>query len=100
MVNIMWQCAPLKTNGDIKMKKTILKFFATLLVVANLFALTSCANTSWVAKAGDDTVPAGVYLNYLIDAYYSAAYSVENQQIDMLLISSAKLAQKVFVTES
>ncbi len=65
------------------MKKTILKIFATLLIVANLFALSSCANTSWVAKAGDDTVPAGVYLNYLIDAYYSAAYSVENQQIDM-----------------
>jgi len=65
------------------MKKTILKIFATLLIVANLFALTSCANTSWVAKAGDETVPAGVYLNYLIDAYYEAAYSVPSQQIDM-----------------
>lgn len=65
------------------MKKTILKVFAAILIVANLFALTSCSNTSWVAKAGDETVPAGVYLNYLIDAYYTAAYSVPSQQIDM-----------------
>ncbi len=67
------------------MKKTkmLSKIVAALLVVANLFALTSCADTSWALKAGDDTIPAGVYLGYLVDAYYTAAYSVEDTSKDI-----------------
>lgn len=63
--------------------KILAKVLAALLVAANLLCVTACKDTSWVVKSGDSTISAGVYLGYLVDAYYSAAYLVEDQQTDM-----------------
>ena len=66
-----------------KHSKLLTKISALLLVGAILLGFSSCANTSYAAKSGDDTVSAGVYLGILINSYYTAASNVEDQQKDL-----------------
>ncbi len=53
--------------------KKIKCLFTGLLMGALLFSVTGCSgDTSWAVKTENDTVPAGVYLSYLMDAYSEA----------------------------
>ena len=59
------------------------KLLATALAAFTLLSFASCKDTSWVVSAGKDEVNAGVYLGYLVDAYYNAAYSVTDTTKDL-----------------
>lgn len=66
-----------------KHSKLLTKISALLLTVAVLLGFSSCADTSYAAKSGDDTVSAGVYLGILINSYYTAASNVEDTETDL-----------------
>ena len=59
------------------------KVIAGTLAIATILCFTSCKDTSWVISAGEDTVPAGVYLGYLVDSYYVAAQQATDQNKDL-----------------
>ncbi len=59
------------------------KAVASILAAATVFCFTSCKDTSWVISAGDDIIPAGVYLGYLVDSYYLAAQQVTDTTTDL-----------------
>ncbi len=59
------------------------KSIAGVLAAASILCFTSCKDTSWVVSAGEDTVPAGVYLGYLVDSYYLAAQQVTDTTTDL-----------------
>lgn len=63
--------------------KVLVKILAASLAASIALCCTSCSDTSWAVKAGDDSVSAGVYLGFLIDAYYSASYSVSDTSKDV-----------------
>ncbi len=63
--------------------KLLTKILAAALAAATIFCCTSCKDTTWAVKAGDDTLPAGVYLGFLLDAYYSAANSASSSNTDL-----------------
>ncbi|MBQ1262854.1 MAG: hypothetical protein IIX89_01025 [Oscillospiraceae bacterium] len=67
------------------MKKfSILKTgIAGILAAATILSFTSCKDTSFVISAGEDTIPAGVYLGYLVDSYYMAAQQATDQNKDL-----------------
>ena len=58
------------------MKKTSLfaKVLACVLTMATILSFASCKDTSWVVKSGEDSVSAGVYLGYLVNAYTNALF--------------------------
>ena len=66
-----------------KMLKVLGKILSTCLAAAILLTAASCSDTSWAVKAGNKTVPAGVYLGFLTDGYLSASYSVTDQETDL-----------------
>lgn len=49
------------------------------------FSVTGCADTSWAVKSGDVTIPAGIYLYYLLQN----AYQVESSSASSSSSSSA-----------
>ena len=59
------------------------KAVAGILAAATVLCFTSCKDTSWVISAGKDTIPAGVYLGYLVDSYYMAAQQVTDTTTDL-----------------
>lgn len=59
------------------------KSIAGVLAAASILCFTSCKDTSWVISAGEDSVPAGVYLGYLVDSYYLAAQQATDQTKDL-----------------
>ena len=59
------------------------KVIAGTLAIATILCFASCKDTSWVLSAGEDTVPAGVYLGYLVDSYYVAAQQATDQNKDL-----------------
>ena len=53
--------------------KKFKRLFAGLLTAILLLSVTGCSgDTTWVFKTENDTVPAGVYLAYMMDAYNQA----------------------------
>ncbi len=66
-----------------KKLKVLGKILAVCLTAAIMLTAASCADTSWALKAGDKTVPAGVYLGYLTDGYLTASYSVTDAETDL-----------------
>lgn len=62
------------------------KITAFVLALAALFSLSGCSlsDTSWVAKYGDRQISAGVYIYYVVQAYQSAFYQVEDMSKDVL----------------
>ncbi|MBQ8868745.1 MAG: hypothetical protein IJ027_03385 [Oscillospiraceae bacterium] len=59
------------------------KSIAGILAAASILCFTSCKDTSWVVSAGEDSVPAGVYLGYLVDSYYLAAQQATDTTKDL-----------------
>lgn len=59
------------------------KALALMLCTFTLLSFASCKDTSWVVSSGNESVGAGVYLGYLVDAYYTAANSVTDTTTDM-----------------
>lgn len=59
------------------------KILAVALMVASLLSLASCSDTTWAYKKGDKSITSGMYIGYLIDAYYEATEKAENQQLDV-----------------
>ena len=66
----------------------------SLVITAGLSACTVGGNTSWVAKSGEMTVPAGIYIGELMNSYYTAtadvAQDVKNplqEQVDGVTVS-------------
>lgn len=59
------------------------KALAAVLCTFILLSFASCKDTSWVVSSGNESVGAGVYLGYLVDAYYTAANSVTDTTKDM-----------------
>ena len=58
--------------------KKIKGLLAGLLAAITLFSVTGCSeDTSWIAKTEDETIPAGVYLSYLMTAYNEAVDQVD-----------------------
>ena len=54
---------------------------AGILAAAMLFGMTGCyGDTTWVMETETDTVPAGVYLTYMIGAYSEAQDSIDSTQ--------------------
>lgn len=59
--------------------KKFKRLFAGLLSAVLLLSVTGCSgDTTWVFKTENDTVPAGVYLSYLKDAYAQAQSQVDS----------------------
>ena len=63
--------------------KLLTKIICLALACASILSFTACKDTSWVFTSGDKTVSAGIYLGYLVDGYYTAANSVEDQEKDI-----------------
>lgn len=63
--------------------RVLIKVLATAIIASIMMCTVSCADTTWAVKTGEYTVPAGVYLGYLTDAYYTASYSVTDQNKDL-----------------
>ena len=51
------------------------KILAGALAVVMLFSLSSCKDTTWVAKSEKTSVSAGIYLGYIVDATINAMNS-------------------------
>lgn len=57
------------------------RLLAGLMAVVLLFAATAChGDTTWVMKTENDTLPAGVYIAYLMDAYTEAQDRIDTTQ--------------------
>lgn len=63
--------------------KKLAKLIATILAVSVVFCFSSCSDTTWVYSSGESTVSSGVYLGYLVDAYYATASSVTDTKTDI-----------------
>ncbi len=61
------------------------RVLAMVCALAVSFSVTGCADTSWAVKNGDITVPAGIYLYYLLQN----AYQVESSSASSSSSSSA-----------
>ena len=61
------------------LKKRIIALF-TAAVLAVSFAACSTADTSWAVQYKEDTMPAGLYLYYQLQAYADAYNQVENPE--------------------
>ncbi|MBR5485870.1 MAG: hypothetical protein IKV41_05110 [Oscillospiraceae bacterium] len=59
-------------------KKITRKAAALLLTAAVMASATGCNNTTWVAKCGDNTYPAGLYLMQFMNESGNAQQRVEN----------------------
>lgn len=77
-------------------KKSLAAILA-LVMTAGLSACTVGGGASWAAKAGEMTVPAGVYIGELMNAYYSAAANVDPEAKDPLKeqVDGITVSQKV-----
>lgn len=62
------------------------KTAAALLAAVMAVSFTACAskNVSWIATNNGEQVPAGIYLDYMVNAYYEAASKTEKQGKDVL----------------
>lgn len=55
------------------------RLLAGLMTAVLLFSVTACSgDTTWVMKTEDDTLPAGVYIAYLMDAYTEAKDKIDS----------------------
>ncbi|MBQ8732658.1 MAG: hypothetical protein IJY82_07515 [Oscillospiraceae bacterium] len=52
------------------------KLAAGVLAIMLTLGCTSCADTTYVLQSGEETISAGIYLTYLINAYYDAYSSL------------------------
>lgn len=62
--------------------KKIAALGLAVLMTASLAACSMGGDTKWAAKAGDLTVPAGVYINELITAYSDATVDLPSDVKD------------------
>ena len=63
--------------------RVLVKVLAATIIASIMMCTVSCADTTWAVKSGEYTANAGVYLGYLTDAYYNAAYSVTDTSKDL-----------------
>ena len=88
------------------------KILALVLMLASLLTLASCSDTTWAYQKGDKTVTAGMYIGYLIDAYYEAYELAESDSLDLfdqeiggmeadeyMKAAALKMAKQYFVVE-
>ncbi len=61
--------------------KMIIKVAAIILCIAVIF--TGCSGPDWAAKCGDDTMPAGMYISYLMSAYTNSFSMVSDTDTDI-----------------
>lgn len=64
--------------------KRLLALVLAMLLCLSAVGCQSDADISWVAKDGDESVPTGVYMLYLLNAYTLAASKLEDQTADVL----------------
>lgn len=61
------------------MKKTLKRGIALLIALLMLLSAASCSgDTTWSLKLDDETLPIGVYIYYMSQAYINASYLVED----------------------
>lgn len=62
------------------------KIGAVLLTGAMLLSFAACStsDTTWIAKSGENKLPAGVYIYNMMQNYYMATYQVEDPAKDVL----------------
>lgn len=53
------------------------------LMVAGLAGCNTGADTNWIAKIGDETIPAGVYLGIMMDQYYTQTVKLTKDGAEM-----------------
>ena len=77
--------------------KKIAALGLAVLMTASLAACSMGGDTKWAAKAGDPTVPAGVYINELITAYSDATVDLPSDVKDPLKeqVDGVTVSQKV-----
>ena len=51
---------------------------AVLCTAALAFSLSGCADTTWVAKLNNESIPTGMYLKFLVDAHDIVSYYAQN----------------------
>ena len=73
--------------------------FGMALMMAGSMAACAGGDTTWAAKAGDLTVPAGVYISQVMNAYYTVAAELPQdtkdplkEQIDGVLASDKMIS--------
>ncbi len=81
------------------MKKTgiLAKIVSAVLTISAVLCFSSCGDTTWVYSSGDQSVPAGVYLGYLVDAYYGAVSGLTDKETDIFKqkIDGVKVADHI-----
>lgn len=79
--------------------KIVKKTLALALALILSLSLAACAgqNTTWAAKSGELTVPAGLYIERMITAYYGAVSQVDQEAKDPLKeqIDGVTVADKI-----
>ena len=87
--------------------KKIAALGLAVLMTASLAACSMGGDTKWAAKAGDLTVPAGVYINELITAYSDATVDLPSdvkdplkEQVDGVTVSQKVAEEAKAVTEA
>lgn len=61
------------------------KCAAVLLTGAMVLSMSACSSdTDWIMRKGELEMPAGVYINNLLQSYYQASTLVENTEEDVL----------------
>ena len=73
--------------------KQITKLLAALLAVALLLAGCQTANTSWVYSYQEDSMPAGVYICMMLNAYGEATQKLQEAQDAEIAALQANLAE-------
>ena len=61
------------------------KCAAVLLTGAMVLSMSACSSDKdWIMRKGELEMPAGVYINNLLQSYYQASTLVENTEEDVL----------------
>ena len=75
-----------KRQGDYQTMNLLKKCAALLTAGALCFSMSACASsdTGWIMRKDQLEMPAGVYINNLIQSYYDASTMVEDPDADVL----------------
>jgi len=63
-------------------KKAVSALLIISLLISTVFSMGGCANTTWSSKYNGKQLNAGVYMFYLINAFYEASQAVTDSQSD------------------